>query len=187
MLSVRASRRGAVSCATQQRCVPRVSTVVFARLGSKAAVEKAGVAKKAKAAGAKAAGPKAEAAAAPRKFENPEEYRLWPTNIYMPAVYYNAVLAGELLFYAALADAAFSGDWSRIGVLTPDQEALAGTAFYVIMSAHAAVGVITAAYAARVQYPVLDAGVRGFLFGTLGLYDVYVRANDDFSRNPANN
>lgn len=30
----------------------------------------------------------------------------------------------------------------------------------MIMSAHAAVGVITAAYAARVQYPVLDAGVR---------------------------
>lgn len=44
-------------------------------------MEKAGVAKKAKAAGAKAAGPKAEAAAAPRKFENPEEYRLWPTNM----------------------------------------------------------------------------------------------------------
>ncbi|KAG2433127.1 hypothetical protein HYH02_012828 [Chlamydomonas schloesseri] len=180
------SRRAAVSGSHQQRCAPRVSHVVcVARLGTKPAVEKGKA--PAKLAKAAKAAPTGASAAAPRKFEDPEEYRLWPTNIYIPALYYNAVLAGEILFYAALADAAFSGDWSRIGVLTPEQEVLAGKAFYFIMSAHAAVGVISAAYATRVQYPVLDAGVRGFLFGTLGLYDVYVRTHEDFSHRPTDN
>ncbi|KAG2435891.1 hypothetical protein HXX76_007086 [Chlamydomonas incerta] len=172
------SRRQAVSGVKQQRCVPRVSQVVFARLGSKP--QKGPVAKQAT---PKAAGAKGEAAAAPRKFEDPEDYRLWPSDIYVPALYYNAVMYGEIVFYAALADAAFSGDWSRIGVLTTAQEVLAAQAFTFIMSAHAVVGVISAAYATRVQYPVLEAGVRGALFGTLGLYDVYVRTNEGFSRN----
>ncbi|EFJ46864.1 hypothetical protein VOLCADRAFT_92601 [Volvox carteri f. nagariensis] len=88
---------------------------------------------------------------------------------------YNLVQGGELLAYGALADAGFSGDWSRIGVLTTDQEVLAQQAWWFILVAHSVVAAITAMYAQRQGYPPLQAGARGLLFGTLGLYDVYVR------------
>ncbi|GLI67445.1 hypothetical protein VaNZ11_011638 [Volvox africanus] len=105
----------------------------------------------------------------------PSSYKIWPTDISINSGVYNFAQGAELVVYAALVDAGFSGDWSRIGVLTRDQEVLAQQAWWFILVAHSVVAAITVGYALRQGYPPLEAGFRGLLFGTLGLYDVYVR------------
>ncbi|GIL82647.1 hypothetical protein Vretimale_8246 [Volvox reticuliferus] len=109
----------------------------------------------------------------------PTSYKLWPTEISISSGVYNFVQGSELVAYAALVDAGFSGDWSRIGVLTSDQELSAQQAWWFILVAHSVVAAITVGYALRRGYPPLQAGVRGLLFGTLGLYDVYVRCQSN--------
>ncbi|GIL55222.1 hypothetical protein Vafri_10805 [Volvox africanus] len=105
----------------------------------------------------------------------PSSYKLWHKDISISSGVYNFVQGAELVVYAALVDAGFSGDWSRIGVLTKDQELLAQQAWWFILVTHSVVAAITVGYALRRGYPPLEAGFRGLLFGTLGLYDVYVR------------
>ncbi|GLC68670.1 hypothetical protein PLESTF_000721200 [Pleodorina starrii] len=90
----------------------------------------------------------------------PSSYKLWPTEISISSGLYNAIQGSELLFYGALVDAGFSGDWSRIGVLTTAQELVAQQAWWFILVAHSAVAAIAVQYALRQGYPPLQAGVR---------------------------
>jgi len=77
-----------------------------------------------------------------------------------------------LLAQLALVDAAFSGDWSRIGVISTDTELLLQKVVLFIVAAHTVVGVITAyAAAQRDLNPVTNFG-KGLLFGSMALYEV---------------
>ncbi|KAG1676386.1 hypothetical protein FOA52_001181 [Chlamydomonas sp. UWO 241] len=71
-----------------------------------------------------------------------------------------------------LVDAAFSGDWSRIGVISTDTEDVLKLLVYFVAAAHSCTAV-AAAFAAQKQgsNPGI-ALVKGFVFGSLGLYEV---------------
>jgi len=90
-----------------------------------------------------------------------------PENLYVAAEI--VVLAAQL----ALVDAAFSGDWSRIGVITQDTELLLQKVVAFIVIAHTVVALLTAQLASKKGLPVAESGVKGFLFGTMELYKVY--------------
>ncbi|KAF8060019.1 hypothetical protein HT031_004957 [Scenedesmus sp. PABB004] len=84
---------------------------------------------------------------------------------------YTGIELAVLLATLALIDAAFSGDWSRIGVITQDTETLLQRLVLVIAVLHAGTGAAAGAVAARRGRGVAAAALRGFLFGTLGVYE----------------
>ncbi|KAG2489816.1 hypothetical protein HYH03_011765 [Edaphochlamys debaryana] len=103
-----------------------------------------------------------------------------PTNIELPAPIYNAMKYAQLALYLAIYDAGWSRDWLRVGLVNVVEEHVLQSVFFFIMTAHAVVGLVAANFAAKSspQYPPLSAGLQGFLFGTLGLYDVYLQVQD---------
>jgi hypothetical protein len=88
---------------------------------------------------------------------------------------YNALKAAQLVVYAGLADAGWSGDWSRIGALTEQGEQLARYGFIFTQSAHLVVGVVGAALAAsRGGASPIAAYLNGQVFGAMGLKETAV-------------
>jgi len=88
---------------------------------------------------------------------------------------YNALKAAQLVVYAGLADAGWSGDWSRIGALSEQGEQLARYGFIFTQSAHFLVGVLGAALAAsRGGANPIAAFANGQVFGAMGLKETAV-------------
>lgn len=92
---------------------------------------------------------------------------------YSPSLSYRTILDVCLLLgVLALIDAAYSGDWSRIGVITTDTEELLKKAVWVVVSAHLVCGIV----AMRVERDQGGSGaaafVKGLLFGISGCYGV---------------
>lgn len=76
-----------------------------------------------------------------------------------------AVLIGEL----CLVDAAYSGDWSRIGLISREQEVGLQQAVMAIAVIHSIEGIISAAIASSKGLNPLIAFLKGFAFGALGI------------------
>jgi len=70
-----------------------------------------------------------------------------------------------------LLDAAFSGDWSRIGAITTDTELALQKISAVVMIGHLGTGAAAAVMANQKGKSALLPFVKGFLFGALGLYE----------------
>jgi hypothetical protein len=86
-----------------------------------------------------------------------------------------AVLVGEL----GLIDAAYSGDWSRIGVISTEVELILQLVVKAVLVIHAVEGVIAAAIAKDKGMDPLISWVKGFCFGALGIWEVYTCPSDD--------
>lgn len=82
-----------------------------------------------------------------------------------------ALEVGELLLLLMLYDAAWSGDWSRIGAITQETELLLQKISLVPLVGHlgtaAAAGVLASRKGRRPWIPAL----KGYVFGALGLYE----------------
>ncbi|KIZ07634.1 hypothetical protein MNEG_0304 [Monoraphidium neglectum] len=77
----------------------------------------------------------------------------------------------ELLLLLMLYDAAWSGDWSRIGAITKDTELLLQKLSLVPLIGHVVTAVGAGVLASRKgKSPVVPA-IKGYLFGALGLYE----------------
>eukprot|EP00199_Chlamydomonas_sp_CCMP681_P005266 CAMPEP_0119102564 /NCGR_PEP_ID=MMETSP1180-20130426/1275_1 /TAXON_ID=3052 ORGANISM="Chlamydomonas cf sp, Strain CCMP681" /NCGR_SAMPLE_ID=MMETSP1180 /ASSEMBLY_ACC=CAM_ASM_000741 /LENGTH=139 /DNA_ID=CAMNT_0007086875 /DNA_START=127 /DNA_END=546 /DNA_ORIENTATION=- len=85
----------------------------------------------------------------------------------VPANLYTAAEVAVVLAELALVDAGFSGDWVRIGVITPDLELAARNLVWFTVFAHTITAFLAAKLApSRGMSPVL-AAVQGFATGTL--------------------
>ena len=72
-----------------------------------------------------------------------------------------------------LVDAAYSGDWSRIGIISQEQEIVLQQAVVVVAAIHSIEGLISAAIASSMNLNPAVAFVQGFFFGALGIWDTY--------------
>eukprot|EP00877_Chromochloris_zofingiensis_P003540 jgi/Chrzof1/13187/Cz07g23110.t1 len=92
-------------------------------------------------------------------------YRLVGTRAYL------AIEVIELVVLLGVVDAAYSGDWSRIGALTKDTELLLQKVVLIIAAGHTLTGIAAGvvAHSRGVNWAVPAA--KGFLFGALGLYE----------------
>jgi hypothetical protein len=86
-----------------------------------------------------------------------------------------AVLVGEL----GLIDAAYSGDWSRIGVISTEVELILQLVVKAVIVIHAIEGVIAAVIAKEKGMDPLVSWIKGFCFGALGIWEVYTCPSDD--------
>jgi hypothetical protein len=72
-----------------------------------------------------------------------------------------------------LADAGYSGDWSRLGVFTTAQEVQAQQVVQFIAVAHIFTAAVTAWVASKGGYPLPLAIGKGYLFGTLAILEIH--------------
>ncbi|KAJ9526920.1 hypothetical protein V8C86DRAFT_2527880 [Haematococcus lacustris] len=98
---------------------------------------------------------------------------------YMPVIVSSKAYLGlqmvVLLAQLALVDAAYSGDWVRVGVISTDVEQVLQKVVLFIAVAHCMVGVITAYVAPSRGANPLTSGLKAVLFGTMELYKVWQR------------
>lgn len=90
---------------------------------------------------------------------------------------YLAVEIAELLVILMLIDAGYSGDWTRIGAITPDVEALLQKIGAFVVISHFGVGCVAAYYANSRGRPWAAPFFKGWAFGALGLKEVMVNTD----------
>jgi len=108
----------------------------------------------------------------------PNTIRLPPplSSIAIPKAVYSAICGAVVVAELGLVDAAYSGDWSRIGIITSEQELQLQQAVLIIAAIHGVEAAI-AAYIAKGK-GVDDAGkllavaIRAFFFGALEINKV---------------
>lgn len=108
-------------------------------------------------------------------FPQPASYKLWPTEYTISKELYNFVEFGVVVATLAVVDAGFSGDWSRIGVLTTDQELVLQELVKFIVVAHGVTAALTVRVAQENSYSIPEAVLKGFAFGSLGLVEIHQR------------
>ena len=118
------------------------------------------------AAAAEAAAAAAEAAEAAAAASG----RPWPAAL-VGTPLYGAIELAELALLLMLVDAAFSGDWSRIGAITHDTELALQKVAAFVCAAHLVTAAAAGAIAARGGRSPLLPALKGFLFGALGVYE----------------
>ncbi|GBF97347.1 hypothetical protein Rsub_10994 [Raphidocelis subcapitata] len=84
---------------------------------------------------------------------------------------YTVLEVGELLVVLMLLDAAFSGDWSRIGAISKDTELALQKVSAIVLIGHLGTGAAAGWLASQKGRAPLLPAVKGFLFGALGLYE----------------
>ena len=96
--------------------------------------------------------------------------RPWPAAL-VGTPLYTAIELAELALLLMLVDAAFSGDWSRIGAITHDTELALQKVAAFVCAAHLVTAAAAGAIAARGGRSPLLPALKGFLFGALGVYE----------------
>lgn len=86
---------------------------------------------------------------------------------------YYALEAAVLIGGLGVVDAAYSGDWSRIGVISKETELILQQAVQIIVPIHAVEGLIAAAIARGKGTNLFVAWIKGFAFGALGIWEIY--------------
>lgn len=76
-----------------------------------------------------------------------------------------------LLVTLGVVDAAYSGDWSRIGVISQEDELLLQKFVWFVAVAHTGTGILAAQLATEQSKNAAVAFAKGLLFGTVGLYE----------------
>eukprot|EP00878_Enallax_costatus_P003398 GHUV01003607.1.p1 GENE.GHUV01003607.1~~GHUV01003607.1.p1 ORF type:complete len:210 (+),score=59.55 GHUV01003607.1:313-942(+) len=95
-----------------------------------------------------------------------------PLSYVVDTPWYRALEAVLLTVQLAVVDAAYSGDWVRVGAITPEVESLLQKVVWVIVSLHLVCGVSAAVLAEQRGKSAVKAGLKGLLFGTLAIYEV---------------
>lgn len=81
-------------------------------------------------------------------------------------------------------DGAFSGDWSRYGIITKEVEDVLRVIMTIALAGHLFLGVWAGQLAASRGHPALPAALRTALVGVLSFAKVWVQTDDDAVRFP---
>lgn len=95
-----------------------------------------------------------------------------PLSYVVDTPWYRVLEAVLLIVQLAVVDAAYSGDWVRMGAITPEVESLLQKVVWVIVSLHLVCGIAAAVLAEQRGKSAAKAGFKGLLFGTLAIYEV---------------